>query len=146
MEYAGRIFHDIEFGRIKWENLSAGLQPHTFLYAKDTVEMQLSKRGKGRGGDQSKGHDRVHSKSDVRYDDNPESTKVCRSYNGFRTGNGCGFEYDNDRQCGYEHFCSSCFEMNGTKESHKAFYCQPYDLPSSDSNGSGSAKPAVTSG
>ena len=33
LEYAGRIFHDIEYGRVKWEDLSEGLQPNSFLYA-----------------------------------------------------------------------------------------------------------------
>ena len=48
LEYAGRIFHDLEYGRLKWENLADGLQPHTFLYAKDTVEQQ--NRSNFRGG------------------------------------------------------------------------------------------------
>ena len=33
LKYAGKIFHDIEYGRLKWENLADGRQPHTFLYA-----------------------------------------------------------------------------------------------------------------
>ena len=146
LEYAGRIFHDIEYGRIKWENLSEGLQPDTFLYAKDTVEMQLGKRGRdqSRGGDIA--YDRGHVKGDYSDEYYQEGNKVCKSYNGFRTGSGCGFEFNYDRECGYEHFCSSCFRKYGSKESHKAYNCQHEELSSSDSTGLGSAKPAVTSG
>ena len=39
-------------GRVKWEDLSEGLQPNTFLYAKDTVEMKQGKGGRGNRGDQ----------------------------------------------------------------------------------------------
>ena len=152
LEYASRIFHDIEYGRLKWEDLSEGLQAHTFLYAKDTVEMQ-GKLGKGRGavsdqprgrgggrGRGGKGRGGVGDKSDGYQ----EGIKVCQSYNGFWTGNVCAYEYTNNRKCSYEHYCSTCFDKSGTKENHKAYYCQ-VDGKSATS-GSGAAKPAVTSG
>ena len=154
LEYAGRIFHDIEYGRIKWENLSEGLQAHTFLYAKDTVEMQQGKGNKGRVSDQPRGRGNGRGrgggrgKFDEKADTSQDSIKVCQSYNGFWTGSGCAYEYSNNRKCAYEHFCSSCFEKNGTKESHKAYYCQPDGKSSKDGNGTGigTVKPAVTSG
>ena len=148
LEYGSRIFHDIEYGRLKWENLSEGLQPHTFLYAKDTVEQQAKvSRGSG-GGGQPRGRGRGRGgggrgRGGSSSDDRPEGGKVCQSYNGFWTGQGCAYEYSNNRKCGYEHFCSNCFEKSGTKEKHKAYYCTP------DANSSGAAtaaKPAVTSG
>ena len=155
LEYAGRIFHDIEYGRVKWEDLSEGLQPNTFLYAKDTVEMQLGRGGRGNRGDQQVvrgggggrgrgGAGRGGGRSDSIF----EGKKVCQTYNSFWTGSGCGYEYHNNRKCGYEHFCSTCFEKSGNKENHKAYYCQVESKSGSAAVGSGivTAKPAVTSG
>ena len=155
LEYAGRIFHDIEYGRVKWEDLSEGLQPNTFLYAKDTVEMQLGKGGRGNRGDQQGvvrgggGRGRGGAgRGGGRSDSNFEGKKVCQTYNSFWTGSGCGYEYQNNRKCGYEHFCSTCFEKSGSKENHKAYYCQAESKSGSATVGSGNviAKPAVTSG
>ena len=150
LEYAGRIYHDIEYGRLKWENLSDGLQAHTFLYAKDAVEMLQSKtnrtagqqggRGKVRGGGSGRG--RSDTRSD-RSDDTKEGNKICTSYNGFWTGSGCAYEYNNNRKCGYEHYCSSCYSKDGKKESHKACYCSEQAAKQSSGVVS-SAKPAVT--
>ena len=63
LEYAGRLFHDLEYGRLKWENLADGLQPHTFLYAKDTVEQQNRSNfrgGAGLDGGRGGGRGKVH--------------------------------------------------------------------------------------
>ena len=154
LEYAGRIFHDIEYGRVKWEDLSEGLQPNTFLYAKDTVEMQLGRGGRGNRGDQQvvrgggggRGRGGAGRGGGGRSDF--EGKKVCQTYNSFWTGSGCGYEYQNNRKCGYEHFCSTCFEKSGSKENHKAYYCQAESKSGSATVGSGNviAKPAVTSG
>ena len=149
LEYGGRIFHDIEYGRLKWENLSDGLQPHTFLYAKDTVEQQARNsrvgggvgqprgRGKGRGGGAGRGRGGSGS------DRSDEGIKVCQSYNGFWTGNGCAYEFSSNRKCSYEHFCSNCFEKTGAKEKHKAYYCTS---PATTNTGVSAAgtKPVVT--
>ena len=151
LEYASRIFHDIEYGRLQWENLADGLQPHTFLYAKDTVEMQQQQnRGRGgggrgeqppRGGGRGRGGRGRGGGEGQRSDD---AKKVCMSYNGFWTGSGCAYEYSNDRKCGYEHYCSSCFEKTGVKEKHKAYYCDPAAVKTPITGSGGTA--AVTSG
>ena len=154
LEYAGRIFHDIEYGRVKWEDLSEGLQPNTFLYAKDTVEMQLGKGGRGNRGDQQtvrggggggRGRGGAGRGGGGRSDSNFEGKKVCQSYNSFWTGTGCAYEYNNNRKCGYEHFCSTCFEKTGNRENHKAYYCQG-EKSAAVGTGAVAAKPAVTSG
>ena len=157
LEYAGRIFHDIEYGRVKWEDLSEGLQAHTFLYAKDIVEMQQRKDNrdnrsndtpKGKGGARGgKGGGRGGRGGD-RSDSVQGGTKVCQSYNGFWTGSGCAYEHNNNRKCGYEHYCSACFEKSGSKENHKAYYCKSDGSSTDASKGSGSeaSKPTVTSG
>ena len=153
LEYAGRIFHDIEYGRLKWENLADGLQPHTFLYAKDTVEQQNrnnfrgagleGSRGGGRGKVRGGGRGGRNTGGSERSDDKEGEAKVCQSYNGFWTGNGCAYEFNNNRKCAYEHFCNICFEKSNVKEKHKAYYCPN----AASSNGSlAGAKPAVTSG
>ena len=153
LEYAGRIFHDIEYGRVKWEDLSVGLQPNTFLYAKDTVEMQLGRRGRGNGSDQQGGgrgggaRGRGGGARGAGRSDGLEGKKVCQSYNSFWTGSGCAYEYNNNRRCGYEHFCSACFEKTGARESHKAYYCSEKTASSSAAGTATlTAKPAVTSG
>ena len=151
LEYAGRIFHDIEYGRVKWENLSEGLQAHTFLYAKDAVEMQQPKasrgggnqqggRGRGRGG----GKGRSDARSDKTDDGRDGSNKICQSYNGFWTGSGCAYEYNNNRKCSFEHFCSKCHGNSGKKVNHKACYCSEQEATPSGAGGNSSTKPAVT--
>lgn len=151
LEYAGRIFHDIEYGRIKWENLSEGLQPHTFLYAKDTVEMQQCKAPRGVGGQggqgQQKGRGKGQGKGQFgqRRSDDSLETKVCQTYNGFFTGSGCAYEYSSNRKCGYEHYCSNCFTKTGKKEAHKAFNCSEKEVKQSSGVSSGT-NAAVTSG
>ena len=79
--------------------------------------------------------------------DGYEERKVCQSYNSFWTGSGCAYEYNNNRKCGYEHFCSACFEKTGVKETHKAYYCTE-KTASSTAVGTGTvaAKPSVSSG
>ena len=155
LEYAGRIFHDIEYGRVKWEDLSEGLQPNTFLYAKDTVEMQLGRGGRGTraeqqgggGGRGGGGRGRGGSARGGGRNEGFEGKKVCQSYNSFWTGTGCAYEYNNNRKCGYEHFCSSCFEKTGAREPHKAYYCSEKTANSAAvGTGTVTAKPAVTSG
>ena len=148
LEYAGRVFHDIEYGRIKWENLSEGLQPHTFLYAKDTVEMQQSKASRG-GGSQSQQRGRGRGQGRGQFgsrksDDSQDTSKVCVSYNGFFTGSGCAYEYTNNRKCSYEHYCSNCFTKSGKKEAHKSCNCNEQEVK--QSSGVNSAKAVVTSG
>ena len=117
--------------------------------------MQLGKGGRGNRGDQSVGvrggGNRGRGgagRGGARSDSNFEGKKVCQSYNSFWTGSGCAYEYNNNRKCGYEHFCSTCFEKTGHKENHKAYYCQGEGKSGSTAAGSGTvtAKPAVTSG
>ena len=85
--------------------------------------------GRGRGGATGEGQD---------------GNKVCQSYNGFWTGTGCAYEFNNNRKCGYEHYCSSCFDKAGTKELHKACYCSPDGR--NTVGVTGGVKPTVTSG
>jgi hypothetical protein len=153
LESVGRTFNDIEYGRLKWENLADGRQPHTFLYAKDTVEQQIrcnvsgagvdigrgGGRGKGCGGGRG-GCSTVGSESS---DEKEGVVKVCQSYNGFCTGTGCAYKFNNNIRCGYEHFCNICFEKSNVKERHKAYYCPHAASPTGSLVG---AKPAVTSG
>ena len=152
LEYAGRIFHDIEYGRVKWEDLSEGLQAHTFLYAKDTVEMQQRKESRGSDSARGKGGSRGAKgggrggRGGDRSDSNLGGVKVCESYNVFRTGTGCAYEYNNQRKCGYEHFCSVCFEKSGSKEGHKAYYCKSDNSSTVSGSGNEASKPPVTSG
>ena len=145
LEYAGRIFHDIEYGRVKWEDLSQGLQPHTFLYAKDTVEMQQGKNIRGGGQQRGRGRGRGGRGRGVgnaeRPDDSLDGSRVCQSYNGFWTGSGCAFEYSSNRKCSYEHYCSTCYNTSGKKETHKAVYC-----PDQRTVTSSNSMAAVTSG
>ena len=154
LEYAGRIFHDLEYGRLKWENLADGLQPHTFLYAKDTVEQQNRSnfrggagldggRGGGRGKVRGGGRGGRSAPGSERSDDKEGEVRVCQSYNGFWTGNGCAYEFNNNRKCGYDHYCNICFEKSNVKEKHKAYFC-PHAASSTGSLAG--AKPAVTSG
>ena len=66
------------------------------------------------------------------------------SYNRFWKGSGCAYQYSNDRKCGYEHYCSSCFKKSGVKEKHKAYYCDPAAVKTPITGSGGTA--AVTSG
>ena len=125
--YGDRVFNDIQQGLRTWTEMPQNILPDVFLHVKDMVDMQNKKKdtaarggrgggggGKGRGG-AGAGKDRSEKGGNERL--------VCTSYNDFFTGSGCAYEYNNQRKCNYEHFCSKCFTSTGTKATHKARFC-----------------------
>ena len=110
--YGDRVFHDMESGRRSWEDLPAHILPDIFLHAKDTVAMRASKNRKPENEDKKKAKKKG------------EATKACSTYNTFRTGDGCAYEWSNsDKKCEFEHYCKKCHQKSGKKERHKALNC-----------------------
>ena len=137
--YGDRIFNDIQQGLRSWSDLPNNILPDVFLHVNDMCDMQNKRkdnpRGKGgaRGG-RTGGKERSAS-------DRPAGDKlVCTSYNDFYTGNGCAYEYNNNRKCSYEHYCSKCFSSTGNKVAHKGRFCTT--VPTSN----GTSVTPVTSG
>ena len=120
--YGDRVFNDIQQGVRSWPDLPNNVLPDVFLHVKDMVDMQAKKkepRGT-RGGNKGRGSGQEKSSSDRQVRDKP---MVCSTYNDFYTGSGCAYEFNNDRKCNYEHFCSTCFTSNGNKVLHKSRFC-----------------------
>ena len=124
--YGDRVFNDIQQGLRNWTELPQNILPDVFLHVKDMVDMQTRKKdsvgrggrggaGRGRGG--NAGKERASEKG------GSEKPQVCPSYNDFFTGSGCAYEYNNQRKCNYEHYCSKCFSATGNKVAHKARFC-----------------------
>ena len=126
--YGDRVFNDMEHGLRSWSELPNHVLPDVFLHARDLVDVQSKRkqdkgdgsrgRGRGRGGRGSISGSKPSTRT------GSESEKlVCTSYNEFYTGNGCAYEYNNNKKCGFEHYCGKCFAANGTKEGHKGRFC-----------------------
>ena len=126
--YGDRVFNDMEHGLRSWSELPTHVLPDVFLHARDLVDVQSKKRqekdgirgrGRGRGGG-----GRGSSGKQTRSGSEGAGEKlVCTSYNDFYTGNGCAYEYNNNRKCSYEHYCGKCFAAHGSKEGHKGRFC-----------------------
>ena len=113
--YGDRVLHDVETGQKSWEDLPVSIMADTFLHAKDTVAMKAKKGLFQVEVDPKK----KKKKSEA------DKGKVCTTYNTFRTGDGCAFEFNNsESKCVYEHFCKKCFAKTGKKEAHKALNCE----------------------
>ena len=115
--YGDRVFHDVETGQKTWEELPVNIMADTFLHAKDTVIMKAKKAVLPSDIDL-----KTRKKKKKTSDDG--NGKVCTTYNTFRTGDGCAYEFNNsENKCVYEHFCKKCFTKTGKKEAHKALNC-----------------------
>ena len=111
--YGDRVFHDMETGRRTWDDLPAHILPDIFLHARDTVAMRSAKNPKKDTEDKKKGKKKG------------EGNKACSTYNTFRTGDGCAYEWSNaDKKCEFEHYCKKCYQKSGKKERHKALNCE----------------------
>ena len=121
--YGDRVFNDIQQGHRNWLEMPNNILPDVFLHVKDMVDIQKKKdtnnpRGRGRGGGRGRGAGQERSDKTT-----GEKPLVCTTYNDFFTGSGCAYEFNNQRKCTYEHYCSKCFAANGTKLVHKARLC-----------------------
>ena len=125
--YGDRVFNDIQQGLRSWTEMPNHILPDVFLHVKDMVDVQTRKKEgvtlRGRGGGRGKknaGQERSFSDSKS----GGEKPMVCTSYNDFFTGSGCAYEFNNNKKCSYEHYCSKCFAANGSKIAHKGRFCQ----------------------
>ena len=125
--YGDRVFNDIQQGLRNWSELPQNILPDVFLHVKDMVDMQNRKKdtmGRGGRGGTSRGRGGTGgNKERASEKGGNEKPMVCTSYNDFFTGSGCAYEYNNQRKCNYEHFCSKCFSNTGNKITHKARFC-----------------------
>ena len=120
--YGDRVFNDIQQGLRSWPEMPNHILPDVFLHVKDMVDMQTKRKDapRGKGGSRGKGSGKERNSSDRPSGD---KTLVCSTYNDFFTGTGCAYEHNQNRTCGYEHYCSKCFSSSGSKVAHKARFC-----------------------
>ena len=127
--YGDRVFNDVQQGLRSWTELPNHILPDVFLHVKDMVDIQTRKKDTnprggggagGRGGGRGRGSSREKNTERAGSDGKP---LVCTTYNDFFTGSGCAYEFNTQRKCNYEHFCSKCFASNGNKVTHKARFC-----------------------
>ena len=128
--YGDRVFNDIQQGLRSWTEMPNHILPDVFLHVKDMVDIQTRKKdtnsrgggggGAGRGGGRGRGSSREKNSDRAGSDGKP---LVCTTYNDFFTGSGCAYEFNNQRKCNYEHYCSKCFASTGNKICHKSRFC-----------------------
>ena len=120
--YGDRVFNDIQQGLRSWPEMPNHILPDVFLHVKDMVDMQTKRKDapRAKGGSRGRGSGKERSSSDRPSGD---KTLVCSTYNDFFTGTGCAYEHNQNRTCGYEHYCSKCFSSSGSKAAHKARFC-----------------------
>ena len=124
--YGDRVFHDVETGQKSWEDLPVNILADTFLHAKDTVTMKAKKTNVV--GDKDPKNDKKKKKKSE-----DGKGKACTTYNTFRTGEGCAYEFNNsESKCVFEHYCRKCFAKNGQKETHKALNCEAVSTDKSE--------------
>ena len=103
----------METGQKTWEDLPVNIMADTFLHAKDTVAMKEKKKVPAADPEKKKNKKVEKVKG-----------KACTTYNTFRTGEGCAYEFNSESKCVFEHYCKKCFSKTGKKESHKALNCE----------------------
>ena len=116
--------------------------PDVFLHVKDMVDTQAKKKDDNnvRGGKGKKGAGAQPRNSSDKGVKAGEKPLVCSTYNDFFTGNGCAYEFTNNRKCTYEHHCTKCYAATGNKIAHKARFC------TGTASGTASRTAPVTSG
>ena len=128
--YGDRVFNDIQQGLRSWTEMPNHILPDVFLHVKDMVDIQTRKKdsttrggggGAGRGAGRGRGGSNRERNSERAVGDS--KPLVCTTYNDFFTGSGCAYEYNNQRKCNYEYYCSKCFASTGNKVTHKARFC-----------------------
>ena len=137
--YGDRVLNDIQHGLRSWTEMPNHILPDVFLHVKDMVDTQAKKKddsnprsgGRGRKGAGGQSRSSSDRQGGSKVGDKP---LVCTSYNDFFTGPGCVYEYNNQRKCTYDHYCTKCFAATGSKANHKGRFC----------TGSGAASAAAT--
>ena len=130
-EYDFKIVKDIEQGFKTWESLNKCIDSTAWQYAREMVPPEKSK---------------VNSTQNVKNQNSQNSQKFCTTYNNFRNGNGCSYEYNNPGQeCVYQHSCSNCRQKGFPNRRHKAIHCRDGNQDNNSSNATSSVTSTVSS-
>ena len=134
-EYDVKIVKDVEQGFKCWQTLNKCIYSTAWTYACQLVPQKPKN-------EQNSSKNQQNS-----------TQKLCTTFNTFRNGNGCSFEYNNPGQnCVFTHSCSKCRQKGFPDRRHKAINCrqepEPQNTNSSSnvtSNTISSLPPVVTS-
>ena len=125
--YSNKIYSDIEEGYKAWESLDKCIDSTAWNYAVRMVPA-VSKS-------------QTQSKSQSTNSNSNSSQKICTTWNTFRNGEGCHFEYTNPGQsCVFLHHCSTCRQKGFPNRRHKAIHC---NFSNSNSQTASPVPPAV---
>ena len=109
--YDEKILQDIEFGYKTWLGLDKCIDSTAWNYAKESVSDQKSSQVQGAKNQQNQSQN--------------SSQKLCTTYNTFKRGESCAFEFNNPGEtCVYLHSCSACRQRGFNNRCHKAFNCR----------------------
>ena len=107
--YSDKILKDIELGYKSWLTLDKCIDSSAWNYAQKMVPEQ-SKKSNAKNSNQNS---------------NNSSQKMCTTFNTFRRGDSCAFEFNNPGEnCIYLHHCSACNKRGYPNRKHKAFNCR----------------------
>ena len=112
--YAEKILRDLELGYKSWLTLDKCIDSSAWNYAK---EMNPDQKVNAQGAKNNQYSSQNNSQNN--------SQKLCTTYNTFKRGESCAFEFNNPGEtCVYLHTCSSCRQRGFMNKSHKAFNCR----------------------
>ena len=127
-EYDLKKVKDIEQGYKTWESLDKCIDPTAWTYAREMVPPSKPKE---------------NSNQNVKSQSQNSQQKFCTTYNTFRNGNGCSYEYSNPGEtCVYQHSCSNCRQKGFPNRRHKSIHCRE---DNSQTNNSINSNSTVTS-
>ena len=107
--YDEKILSDISQGYKSWLTLDKCIDSTAWNYAQRMVPLE-SKPNRNQSKPQNS---------------NQSSQKMCTTFNTFRRGDSCAFEFNNPNEnCVYLHQCSACNKRGFPNRRHKAFNCR----------------------
>ena len=107
-EYDLQILNDIQMGKRSWETLSHFIDPTAWAYSRDMIPAQTNK-----------------SNQNQAPKNQSSSQKMCTTFNTFKNGPGCSYEYNHPGEsCVYVHQCSACNKRGFPNRRHKSINCR----------------------
>ena len=126
--YDEKILSDLEQGYKRWSTLDKCIDSTAWNYAQRMVPAESKP-----------------TKNQRNQNSNQTNQKMCTTYNTFRRGESCAFEFNNPNEnCVYLHQCSACNKRGFPNRRHKAFNCRDEARLNNNQNVTYATPPVVT--
>ena len=116
-KYDSKILDDVEQGYKNFVTLDKCIDPTAWNYARELVPIPKIVKPSGTQNQKSQNLTQNSAQN--------TSQKMCTTYNTFKKGEGCSWEYNNPGEvCVYLHSCSSCRQRGFPNRRHKSINCR----------------------